>query len=100
MDPKRKFKGLLARIFSDAKVEPDEQAELSSFIASGTLGPADIQEVLADFVQTTWKITVADGVVSELEKTRLREIVRVLQLDRALLPPEWAAIVQDHAQPN
>jgi hypothetical protein len=53
-----------------------------------------VRDVLADFVATTWKITIADGVVSDAEKRRLRTIVAELEIDRALLPPEWQALVE------
>jgi tellurite resistance protein len=93
MDPKRKLKGMLARIFSDAVAEESEREELKAYLGSGVLSAAEIREVFDDFVQTTWKITIADGVVSEREKQRLREIVDVLALDAAVLPREWAEIV-------
>ena len=50
-----------------------------------------MKDVIADFVATTWKITIADGVVSDREKQRLREIVAVLNLEASALPPEWVA---------
>lgn len=91
MDEKRKLKGMLARIFSDAVAEAHERQELADYIATGVLSKDDVKDVIADFVATTWKITIADGVVSDREKERLREIVAVLQLDATTLPPEWAA---------
>jgi tellurite resistance protein len=94
MDPKRKLKGMLARIFSDATAEADERAELTTYLSSGVLTPSEIEEVVHDFVQTTWKITMADGVVTDIEKKRLREIVGVLGLEPSALPAEWAALVQ------
>ncbi len=93
MDPKRKLKGMLARIFSDAVAEEGEGKELAEYLASGTLADAEIKEVIADFVATTWKITIADGVVSDREKQRLREIVEVLKLEGDALPAEWRALV-------
>jgi hypothetical protein len=93
MDPKRKLKGMLARIFSDASADDAERAELKAYLSSGELTMAAIKEVFADFVATTWKITMADGVVSDVEKQRLREIVKVLALEQDMLPPEWAKIV-------
>jgi hypothetical protein len=91
MDPKRKLKGLLARIFSDATVEEAERAELKTFLASGEVSAADIKEVFDDFVKTTWKITMADGVISEKERSRMNEIVSVLGLEADALPAEWTA---------
>lgn len=84
---------MLARIFSDATAEGSERAELKAYLSSGALSAAETKAVFDDFVQTTWKITLADGVVSEIEKQRLREIVDVLDIDRAVLPAEWAEIV-------
>jgi hypothetical protein len=95
MDHTRKLKGMLARIFSDATAEASERAELEAYLASGVLSAAAIQEVLQDFVETTWKITVADGVISDVELRRLREIVRVRGLDHAALPAEWARALGD-----
>lgn len=93
MDPKRKLKGMLARIFSDAVAEPAEREELRAYLSSNALTMPKIKAVFADFVQTTWKITIADGVVSDREKQRMREIFAVLALDKNILPPEWAALV-------
>lgn len=93
MDPKRKLKGMLARIFSDAVVEDAERAELHAYLTSGALSAAEISEVVQDFVRTTWKITMADGVISEVEKKRLREVVLLLALDRASLPAEWEGVL-------
>jgi hypothetical protein len=93
MDPKRKLKGMLARIFSDAVAEPSERDELKSFLATGLLSNDEIIEVFRDFVATTWKITIADGTVSDIEKARLREIAAVLPLDKSAFPPEWADLL-------
>lgn len=93
MDPRRKLKGMLARIFSDAVADESERAELKAYLASNVLDDAAIKEVFEDFVKTTWKITIADGVVSDRERDRLREIVSVLALEKHVLPAEWAAIL-------
>lgn len=93
MDPKRKLKGMLARIFSDAVAEPAEREELKAYLSSNVLTLPEIKEVFEDFVQTTWKITIADGVVSDREKQRLREIVDVLALEQSVLPAEWAKLL-------
>jgi tellurite resistance protein len=99
MDAKRKLKGMLARIFSDATADEAERAELVTFLSSGDLSIAEIQAVFQDFVETTWKITLADGVISETERQRLAEIVRVLGLEREALPVEWSRIVGKSVAP-
>jgi tellurite resistance protein len=95
MDPKRTLKGMLARIFSDAVAEESERAELETFLGTGHLSADEVRTVIDDFVQTTWKITMADGVVTDREKQRLREVLRVLALDPKTLPAEWAAILSE-----
>ena len=94
MDPKRKLKGMLARIFSDAEAVESDRVELRDYLASGSLTGPEIKAVFEDFVQTTWKITTADGVISDIEKKRLREIVDVLGVERETLPAEWARILE------
>lgn len=86
---KRRFKGMLARVFSDGVVEDSEQAEIKAFLSSGELSPDEVRDVVMDFVQTTWRLTVADSEISEREAQRLKEIVRVLEIPHASLPPEW-----------
>jgi tellurite resistance protein len=99
MDDKRKLKGMLARIFSDGTAEESERAELQAYLSSGPLSMAEIKEVFEDFVQTTWKITMADGVISEVEGRRLNEIVRVLGLEIDALPLEWARALRASVLP-
>lgn len=95
MDPKQTLLTKLARIFSDAKVDDSERTELRAFLASGELSNSELREVFEQFVTTTWKTTMADNHVSELEKQRLREIVRVLGLDASVLPKEWIPAMRD-----
>jgi hypothetical protein len=95
VDPKRKLKGMLARIFSDTTVEDAERNELKAYLTSGALGVEDVKAVFEDFVTTTWKITMADGVVTDVEKARLRNIVTELGIAKEMLPAEWAAIVDN-----
>ena len=93
MDPKQALLGKLAHIFSDALVDEAEKSSLRAFLASGELSVKELREVLEEFVATTWKETMADHHVSDVEKKRLREIVRVLGLDAAILPKEWRSIL-------
>lgn len=94
MDPKDALTGKLARIFSDAVVEDDERSELRAFLASGELSASETKEVFESFVETTWKATMEDGRISETELRRLKEIIRVLQLDAAVLPKQWLDAVR------
>lgn len=100
MDDKRKLKGMLARIFSDATAEESERAELKAYLSSGALSMAEVKDVFDDFVQTTWKITMVDGVVSDVERQRLNEIVRVLGLEVDSLPVEWVRTLRGSVLPR
>lgn len=86
---KKKLLGLLARIFSDGRIEPSERHELFDSLAKGELEPEETREVLDDFVKTTWKITIADGHVSDAERAKLRLIVRELGLPVEAVPSAW-----------
>ncbi len=94
MDPKDALVGKLARIFSDAIVDEDERSELRAFLASGELSANEMKGVFESFVKTTWKATMEDGRISVTELRRLKEIIRVLQLDAAVLPKEWLEAVR------
>ena len=61
---------------------------------------AEIKDVFDDFVQTTWKITMADGVVSDIERQRLNEVVRVLGLEVDSLPVEWVRTLRGSVIPR
>ncbi len=93
MDAKQALLGKLTHIFSDAVVDEAEKSSLRASLASGELSTKELREVFDDFVATTWKETMTDQHVSDIEKQRLREIVRVLGLDAAILPKEWRAIL-------
>ncbi len=86
---------MLARIFSDAAAEKAERDELKAFLATSPLSADEIKATVAEFVDQTWKITVADGVITDTEKKRLRAIAEVLGLERGALPPDWAKALDD-----
>lgn len=92
-DAQKKLLGMLARVFSDAEADADEQEQIRKYLASGALGVKDTRDVLERFVAQTWRITMADGVVSEIEKKRLRNVVHVLGIDASLLPEGWSALL-------
>jgi len=94
MDPKQALLGKLVHIFSDAVVDEAEKSSLRASLASGELSTKELREVFEQFVATTWKETMADNHVSDVEKQRLREIVRVLGLDAAVLPQEWRSLLK------
>jgi hypothetical protein len=84
----KQLKGMLARIFSDAVVDDAERAELRTRLSSGKLPPADAQATMLEFLTTTYKHAMADGVLSDHEKQRLRSIILELELPNACVPEE------------
>ena len=93
MDAKQALLAKLTKIFSDGVVDEDEKSSLRASLASGELTNAQLHEVFADFVAVTWKGTIDDGRVTDMEIKRLREIVRVLGLDANALPKEWRSLL-------
>ncbi len=93
MDSKARFKGLLARIFSNAEVDETERAELLEFLSGGALTIEERREVVAGFVSTTWKTANADGKLSSIETTRLQSIARTLGLTKADVPSGWGDVL-------
>ena len=82
------LKGLLARIFSDANVDEAERAELRARLSSGELPAEDAQATMIEFLNTTYRHAMADGVLSDREKERLRSIIMELELPNACVPEE------------
>jgi hypothetical protein len=93
VDPKRTLKGLLLRVFRDGKADTRELGEIVAFVSTGALALSEMEDAFEEFVTTTWNITMADGVVSEEERTQLREITRVLGLDPSTLPEGWRRLL-------
>jgi tellurite resistance protein len=87
---KQELMDMLTRIFADSVAEETELNVLIAFLSSGTMKPTEVQEVMTNFVQNTWKITIADGVVTDEEKKRLRSIVDSLGLQHSdFIPNGW-----------
>ena len=93
MDPKQALLAKLTKIFSDGVVDDAEKSSLRALLASGELSSKDVREVFEQFVAATWKGTIEDGRVTDVEKKRLQEIVRVLGLDATALPRQWRALL-------
>ena len=87
---KKDLTDMLTRIFSDSVAEEAELNVLIAHLTSGDLAPTEVQEVINLFVHTTWKSTIADGVVTEDEKKKLRAIAGALGLEHSdTLPDAW-----------
>ena len=83
-----RFKGMLARIFSDGVVTEEERSELTRAMSSGDL-PADrVQQVMIDFLSKTFRHFNADSRITDGERQKLRVIIDELKLPDACVPPE------------
>ena len=93
--------GLFLATFPFYNFSKGEWLDLSTVRIMGVLQRIAVCYLIAAliFVKTTWKITMADGVVSEIERQRLNEIVRVLGLDVDTLPAEWIATLRGSLLP-
>jgi uncharacterized membrane protein YebE (DUF533 family) len=82
------FKGMLARIFADGVIEPEERTELDAKLKSGAL-PHDVaRATMLDFLNTSFAHVLADGVVTGREQARLKAIVDELALPDDCVPEE------------
>ena len=89
--------GLLAlveRIFEDGVVTASERSELVSLYRGAGLTVPDVKEVFAAFLHKTWGATIADGVITREERTKLATIVRELRMPKESIPPEVDAAVR------
>ncbi len=77
---------LVDRIFADGKIEPAEREELRRFWAARGLSVSQVRTVVDAFVARVWGEVLADGVITEEERARLRAVVSGLRLPEAALP--------------
>ena len=85
-DPKLKFTGMLARAFLDAELDEFERAEIRAYLDSGAITPEDAHEVIEDFLARTWSMAMADDHITEVERTRIQNIVKELRIPMTRLP--------------
>ncbi len=78
-NPELRFKGMLARVFSDAVLEDAEKAELEEAVENSGLTRDQVTQAIHAFTATTFKHAAADGVVTARELERLRAIVSTVK---------------------
>lgn len=82
------FKGMLARIFSDGVVEPEERAELRAKLKDGSITADQARATMIEFLRTTMKHVMADGKVTDRERDKLRTMLAELALPDDCVPDE------------
>ncbi|MFO0674627.1 MAG: hypothetical protein U0235_34280 [Polyangiaceae bacterium] len=78
----------LVKVFDDGVLEPHEQKELRELYGLGKLTLIDVREVFGIFLRDTWATAMADGVLEDAEKAKLRAIVEQLKLPSDLVPED------------
>jgi hypothetical protein len=79
---------MLARVFADGQIDPDEKAELEAMWKSGGLTKEQVHGVMKEFMARTLSHITADKVVTEAEKQKLRLIVTELEIPNECIPDE------------
>jgi tellurite resistance protein len=74
------------KVFDDGVLEPHEQKELRELYGMGKLTLPDVRLVFGMFLRDTWDAAMADGILTEDEKTKLANIVAQLKLPVDLVP--------------
>lgn len=78
----------LMKVFDDGILEPHEQKELRELYSMGKLTLPDVREVFGKFLRDTWDDVMADGVLTDDERTKLENIVTQLKLPSDLVPDD------------
>lgn len=77
---------LVERIFEDGVVTASERSELASLYRGAGLTVPEVKEVFAAFLKKTWGETIADGLITNEERTKLATIVRELRMPVESVP--------------
>src|SRR4030095_6805672 len=95
---KEKLGALIERVMADGKIEPAEKEEMQAFYRQALLTVGDVRDVMSRYLRAVQDEVLADGKVTDEERTRVRAVVTELKIPQALWPGEIRAIVQDEAQ--
>ncbi len=85
----------LVKVFDDGVLEPHEQKELRELYGLGKLTLIDVRDVFGIFLRDTWATAMADGVLEDAEKAKLRAIVAGLKLPSDLVPEDVKRAIAD-----
>ena len=85
----------LVKVFDDGVLEPHEQKELRELYGLGKLTLIDVRDVFGIFLRDTWATAMADGVLEDAEKAKLRAIVAGLKLPSDLVAEDVKRAIAD-----
>jgi uncharacterized membrane protein YebE (DUF533 family) len=92
-EARQKLGTLIERAMSDGKIDDSERAELQGLYRQAVLTVTDVREVLGRYLRALQDDVLADGRVTEEERTRCRAVVSELKIPHGLLTPQIKAIV-------
>jgi hypothetical protein len=84
---------LLPQVLEDGRVDESEKEQLLGVFRRGILTTADVREVFGQFLKGLATEVLADGVVTDEEREKVRTAVRELRIPRTFLSEELLAIV-------
>ena len=85
--------GIVKRVMADGKIEPSEHEEIKSVYRQGLLTVTDVKEVLMGYLREVRDEVLADGRITEEERSRCRAVLAELKLPRELVPPDFQALL-------
>jgi uncharacterized tellurite resistance protein B-like protein len=90
---KAKLAELVKRVMADGKIDASEREEMKTLYRQALLTVVDIKEVLTGYLGGVRDEVLADGKVTEEERTRCRAVLAELKLPRELVPPDFQALL-------
>ncbi len=84
---------LVKRAMSDGAINQTEREELNKAFRQSALSPADVQQVLQEYLQLVKAEVMADGVVTPEERARVVALVDQLKIPLGMLPRELLNVV-------
>jgi hypothetical protein len=90
---KEQLSTLIGRVMEDGKIEPGEREALQAVYRQAVLTVSDVKDALGRYVRSVLDDVLADGKVTDEERTRCRAVVSELKIPPSLLPDSFKAII-------
>ncbi|HLK90624.1 MAG TPA: hypothetical protein VKZ18_12055 [Polyangia bacterium] len=90
---KAKLAEVVRRVMADGKIDASEREEMQGLYRQALLTVIDVKEVLSGYLAEVRAEVLADGVVTDEERARCRDVLAALKLPRELVPPDFRALL-------
>ncbi len=90
---KAKLAEVVRRVMADGKIDAAEREEMQGLYKQALLTVLDVKEVLIGYLAEVRDEVLADGVVTDEERARCRDVLAALKLPRELVPPDFRALL-------